>query len=151
MRTIALLKHSKYFSLHVQVCNPSIEDFVSFDLGTKTWKYEDLVGEYRPHALSEFTVLPLHVNNDDEPSSVVIWGWYCQGSSEAESGTTVEEKYGDEHEEFRLPYMKRLLRFDMSTNVWKPLKTTSPVLPKAQSVAHFLIGGGYGIDPGELC
>ncbi|KAK1744344.1 kelch repeat-containing protein [Skeletonema marinoi] len=146
------------FSL-MNVSNPSIEDFVSFDLGTKTWKYEDLVGKYRPHDLSEFTVLPLYnKDGDDEPSSVVIWGGYRDpGRPKTMTLADMKAKFGEEHEEFRLPYKKRLLRFDMKTNVWKPLKPTSPILPKAQSfmcrlksengITHFLIAEGYGVDP----
>ena len=141
--------------------NPPLEEFVSFDLESKTWKYEEVVGECRPHVLSEFTVLPLYDEDENEPSSVMVWGGYSeQDSAVLMNKDLMKAKYGDEHEEFRLSYKKRLLRFDMATNVWKPLKPTSPVLPKAQSfmaklksedgVTHLLIGEGYGIDPGEL-
>lgn len=64
-----------------------------------SWKYEECVGDIRPHPLSEFPVLPLHDNDeDDDPSSILIWGGYAEptGGGEAE--------YGDEADEFKLPY-----------------------------------------------
>jgi len=125
-----------------------------------SWKYEECVGDIRPHPLSEFPVLPLHDNDEDEdPSSILIWGGYAEPTGEDKD--KCKAKYGDEADEFRLPYRKRLLRFDVSTNVWKSIVPTSPILPKAlgimatvkrgNGVRHVLIGEGYGIDPGELC
>ena len=101
-------------------------------------------------------MLPLHDNDQDEdPSSILIWGGYAEPTED-----DVKAKYGDEADEFKLPYRKRLLRFDVSTNVWKSIVPTSPILPKAlaimatakrgDGVRHVLIGEGYGIDPGEL-
>ena len=120
------------------------------------WKKEECVGDIRPHPLSEFPVLPLYDNDEDEePSSILIWGGYAEPNEEAFKAKV----YGDEEAEFKLPYRKRLLRFDVSTNVWKSIVPTSPILPKAlaimatvkrgNGVRHVLIGEGYGYDPGE--
>ncbi len=103
-------------------------------------------------------MLPLHDNDEDEdPSSILIWGGYAEPTMDEDP----KAKYGDEADEFKLPYRKRLLRFDVKTNVWKSIVPTSPILPKAlalmatvkrgNGVRHVLIGEGYGIDPGELC
>lgn len=102
-------------------------------------------------------MLPLYDNDgDEEPSSILIWGGYA----EPKEGEDYKAKYGDEEAEFKLCYRKRLLRFDVQTNVWKSIVPTSPILPKAlaimatvkrgNGVRHVLIGEGYGFDPGEL-
>ena len=112
----------------------------------------------RPHDLSEYTVLPIYPGaNNDEPSSIIIWGGY--GERKLETDEEFKARYGDEHNEFTQPYRSRLLRFDVATHVWKKLKPTAQVLPKAQSLAavdtceneiiHLLIIGGYGFNPGE--
>ena len=121
------------------------------------------MGDVRPYGLSEFTVLPLYTDGeDDEPTSVLVWGGYGEPDRRDRPKTRAElfAYYGDESKDFALPYLIRLLRFDVKTNAWKKLKPTSDILPKSQSFAaqvksdngvlHLLIGEGYGIDPGKF-
>lgn len=139
------------------ITNPSIEDFVSYDILSKTWKYEDILGSDRPHDLSEFTVLPMYTGeSDEEPSSVIVWGGYGEVNkwNGPKSAEELKAHYGNESKEFALSYRCRLLRFDVETGVWKKLTPTTDVLPKAQSIAavwksengifRLLICGGYG-------
>mmetsp|Transcript_20510 Transcript_20510/g.48176 ORF Transcript_20510/g.48176 Transcript_20510/m.48176 type:complete len:1099 (+) Transcript_20510:105-3401(+) len=140
--------------------NPSIEEFVSFDLVSRTWSKEDILGSDRPHDISEFTMLPIYENDGDaDPKSVIVWGGYAEmPTGIVPTREFMEGRYGEDFSsDFSLPYRKRLLRFDVSTNVWKELKPTFDILPKAESiacvdkvqrgVAHLLIGSGYGVDP----
>eukprot|EP00956_Cyclotella_meneghiniana_P025884 scaffold54939_cov62-Cyclotella_meneghiniana.AAC.1 len=54
----------------------SIESFISYDLKTKMWSDEPVIGD-RPFDISEFTILPLYNNaGDSNASSVIIWGGY---------------------------------------------------------------------------
>ncbi|KAL7539398.1 hypothetical protein ACHAXR_010730 [Thalassiosira sp. AJA248-18] len=139
---------------------PSIEDFVSYDIESKSWAFENVVGEERPYDISEFTVLPIYQNeSESEPTSIIVFGGY--GSPEhSNAPITLFDMYGvygEKTKDFMLPYRNRLLRFDVKTNVWKNLRPMSDILPKADSCAahvktddgilHILIGEGYGIDP----
>lgn len=143
---------------------PSIEEFCSFDLETKTWSSVDIIGDDRPNDLSEYTVLPLYKNEgDDDPSSVIIWGGYREVTFVEQHGQdgnhrSLVEKYGEEEwRSYQLPYIARLLRFDVESETWIRLRPIKNVLPKAQSIAcvdriedgaiHMLIAGGYGSNP----
>lgn len=82
-------------------------------------------------------MLPIYENaGDDDPKSVIVWGGY----SEMPIGIVptrefMESRYGkDFRNDFSLPYRERLLRFDVSTNVWKELIPTFDILPKAESL-----------------
>ena len=65
------------------------------------------------------------------------------------------ERYGEEEwRSYQLPYIARLLRFDVKSEIWIRLRPIKNILPKAQSIAcvdriedgalHLLIAGGYG-------
>jgi len=142
--------------------SPSIEEFVSYDLETKTWSTVDIIGDDRPHDLSEYTVLPLYKEElDDDPSTIIVFGGYREVElarlNEGDVEGRLKAQYGEEWRAYTIPYISRLLRFDVKTNVWKRLQPIKDVLPKAQSIAcvdkvengviHLLIGEGYGIDP----
>ena len=146
--------------------NPSIEEFCSFDLKTKTWSSVDIIGDDRPNDLSEYTVLPIYKDEgDDDPSSVIVWGGYREvpfmdqfSPSRQGCYRSLVEKYGEEEwKSYQLPYLARLLRFDVKSEIWIRLRPIRNVLPKAQSIAcvdrvedgalHLLIAGGYGSNP----
>ena len=130
---------------------------------TFSWEFVDIVGDDRPHDLSEFTVLSLYVSkSDNEPTSIIVWGGYGECNRWNVSKTPEDWKalYGeDDYREFAIPYRRRLLRLDVATNVWKKLKPTMDMLPKAQlfaavskcedGVLLLLIGDGYEYNPGE--
>jgi len=93
--------------------------------------------------------------------SIIVWGGYGEGNRWNGPKTHADLKalYGNESEDFTIMYRRRLLRFDVKTNVWKKLTPTTDVLPKAQSFAavskcengllRLLIGGGYGFNPSK--
>lgn len=124
------------------------------------------MGNTRPYNLSEFTILPIYTadENTDDPSSVIIWGGYVDHDSwnngSYKENAELQIMYGNDWKDFSLSYLRRLLRFDISTNVCQKLTPTSDILPKAMSFAcvdkcengvlRFLVGGGYGISPSKM-
>ncbi|KAL7548000.1 hypothetical protein ACHAWF_011662 [Thalassiosira exigua] len=145
-----------------QAASYSIENFVSFDLKSKSWTEESIVGD-RPFEISEFTVLPLYggasTDGDStnlEPSSIIIWGGYSEhdGVNGPRNEHEMEAHYGEDCRDFQYLYPQNLYRFYPRTMVWKKLRSMTKLFPKAQSYAaeiktdsrsvHLLIGGGYG-------
>lgn len=73
------------------------------------------------------------------------------------SSEEAKAKYGDEWTDFGCPYRNRMLRFDIGTQAWTLLKSTSDLHPKALCFAaemnydngqtQLLIGRGYGFTP----
>jgi len=157
-------------AIHSHVTNPikashTVCDFNSYDIKTKIWRKEQVFGD-APHDISEYTVLPIYDDktenpsssgtHPDDPSCVIVWGGYTEVDQSAgpPSFESMQNKYGDDCHDFKIPYRNRLLRFDISTNSWTLLKPTRELLPKAQSFAadissghgqtRLLVGGGYG-------
>jgi len=137
----------------------TIDDFDVFEIETKIWFELPICGD-KPYDISEFCACPVYVQgNKDEPSAMIIWGGYSAYDirNGEPSKAFCEARYGDEHNDFRIPYRRRLLRYDIQHNAWTLLNPTSEVLPKAQSYAaaienrdgqiKLLIGGGYGFAP----
>ena len=132
-----------------------------------SWDAVDILGSDRPYNLSEFTALPLYSDeNSEDPSSVVVWGGYVEHDTwsderwKSDGRGMLRDTYGLDWEQFELAYLSRLVRFDVATNVWKNLKPTTDILPKALSFAcvdkcedgvlRLLVGGGYGFTPSKL-
>jgi hypothetical protein len=144
----------------------TVEEFVSYDIKTKEWSEEPVIGD-RPFDVSEFTVLPIYDNpGDDDASSIIIWGGYHEfdsvnGPTKAgRNPTTFQLLYGDEWTELKSNYLSRMLRFYTETKVFQKINPTTEVLPKAQSFGaaikatenslQLLVGGGYGFTAGSM-
>ena len=140
----------------------TVEDFDAYDIEKKSWIKLPIFGD-SPYDISEYCCLPVFGERDEteEPSAVIVWGGYSEFAGR--KFPTLEEekkKYGDVTEDFRIPYRRRLLRYDINLNIWTLLSPTSEVLPKAESYAaelecengqiKLLIGGGYGYTQNSL-
>eukprot|EP00956_Cyclotella_meneghiniana_P041099 scaffold214820_cov22-Cyclotella_meneghiniana.AAC.1 len=148
--------HKEFLHVRPHRGSHSVESFVSYDICSKTWSFEPVIGD-RPFDLSEFMVLPLYKSQDDassmdrdnsnngsdndDASSVIICGGYHEfdqdyGPTKDEmSESTLRAIYGDEWEEFQSVYISRMLRFYPDTMVFKKLTPMTRILPKAQCFA----------------
>jgi|AntRauTorckE5430_2_1112549.scaffolds.fasta_scaffold02821_1 hypothetical protein len=139
----------------------TINDFHSYDIKDKEWKRLETTGD-KPFDIAEFTVLPLYDDQDQDksgmvdcdPYSIIIYGGFNEKYPINIGKEEMVAKYGDHVSEFRQAYIRRLLRFDLDTQVWTLLEAQSELLPKALSFGakletkngqtQLLIGGGYG-------
>lgn len=96
----------------------TIQDFEFFDLNTRNFSPIRCIGD-DPWVIMEFTVLPLY-HGKEEPSSVIVWGGFCHKFNE--SINALMEQYGDDFSDVRVPYRRRILKFDMSTMTWTNLR-----------------------------
>ena len=144
---------------NIHLTDHSIDDFDAYDIEKKSWSRVPIYGD-KPYDISEYCILPIFCkepdDNDEEPTSIIVWGGYSAVDTTRGDPTTKEReaKYGQEANDFAIPYRKRLLRYDIDLNVWTLLDPTFQVHPKAEAYAAeletnngqtmLLIGGGYG-------
>jgi hypothetical protein len=63
----------------------------------------------------------------EEPSAILVWGDYVHHDNDllGKELENARELYGEEANDFRLPYRRRLLRLDLQTMVWTRLTPLS--------------------------